>query len=435
MISLSTANKINIVGIGHKPLDAGASEVVLGAEVVIASKRLSEVFAGYPEFESVRDRLQVLNKVDEVINFMKSEVQNPKSEIKSIVFLASGDPLFFGIGRRVINEFGADSVEIFPDLSSIQVAFSRIKQTWDNALLVSVHGGPDPDKRRDLKYDIKDIPLLLGKHSKVAILTDKINSPSAIAKEFLKPSSLIPHTSSFKIYVCEKLGYPDERITQGTPEDIAGMLFSDPNVVIIKNLSLQASFLSPQPSPFGLREDEITHSRGLITKDEARAVTLHKLRLPQKGVFWDIGAGSGSVSIEASLLCPDLRIFAVEKDNEQAGHLQENRLRFSAINIELIKAEAPEALSLLPLPDRVFIGGSNGMLGGIMEVISGHDRTRIVVVNATTIETLNEAVVQLEKHGFGVDISEVSVARSKKVAGRRHLSALNPVFIVRGEKD
>ncbi|MEK6673657.1 MAG: precorrin-6y C5,15-methyltransferase (decarboxylating) subunit CbiE [Nitrospirota bacterium] len=431
---MSITTVINVIGIGYRLLDAGTSALILGADVIIASRRLSEVFNGYMGFDTVRDRVQVINNVDEAINFIKFKIQNPKSKVKSVVFLASGDPLFFGIGRRMVNEFGEDKVAIFPDLSCIQVAFSRIKEPWDNALLMSIHGGPDPANRRVLKYEIDHIPSLLEKHDKLCILTDRINNPTVIAKELLKHSAFrIPH-SALKMYVCEKLGYSDEKVIEGTPEDISSMAFSDPNVVIIKKIP-QPSALSPQFPVFGLGESEIAHSRGLITKDEIRAVTIHKLKLPEKGVFWDIGAGSGSVSIEAARLFPDLRIFAVEKNPEQLAHLQENKIRFCVRNIEVVPGEAPMALNSLPLPQRVFIGGSNDKLAGILKFISGNTGLGVIVINASTIETLNEAIRLLEKNGFRIDVSAMSVSRSKMVAGKRHLSALNPVFIVRGERN
>lgn len=435
------SNKLYVIGIGYKPLDKKAREIISRAGVILASKRLSEVFKGYDEFEAVKDKIKVINNVDETINFIKAIVEdtppNPPLTkggkggviplIKGgVVLLASGDPMFFGIGRRAVKEFGKDMVEILPDLSSIQMAFSRIKEPWDNAFLMSLHGGPDPEKRRRLPHTINDIPFLLQEHNKIAILTDRENNPSEIAKVLnLSP---IAHSLLPVMYVCERLGYADEKITEGTPEEIAAMSFSEPNIVIIQQLAV-----SGQPSivTFGLKENEISHSKGLITKDEVRAVTIHKLRLPQKGVFWDIGAGSGSVSIETARLYPELKVFAVEKDEEQINHIRENKKRFNAPNIEIIKGEAPDALISLPPADRAFIGGSSGRLEKIIGFIAKMS-VKIIVINATTIETLNEAILHLKNNGFDAEISEVSVSRSKTISGRRHLSALNPVFIIGG---
>ena len=419
--------KIHVIGIGYKPLDKGAREVILNSSVILASNRLFEVFQGYKEYEKVKDKVKVINNVDETIKFIHSSLVTRHSSL--ITLLASGDPLFFGIGRRAVREFGKDIVKILPDLSSIQMAFAKIREPWDDAFLMSLHGGPDPEKRRRLPYEITDIPSLLQRYHKIAILTDKENNPAKIAR-FLNSELRTPN-SELIMYVCEKLGYSDEKIIEGTLEEIAEMLFSEPNVVII-----QGSGVGGQGSEvrFGLKEDEIIHSRGLITKDEVRAVTIHKLRLPQKGIFWDIGAGSGSVSIEVARLYPELKVFAIERDEEQVNHIKENMIRRNTSNIEIIKGDAPETLANLPHPDRVFIGGSGGRIKEIIEFVSNKISSGVIVINATAIETLNGAVQHLENNEFNVGISEISVSRAKTVGGKRHMSALNPVFVITGER-
>ncbi|MCL4456972.1 MAG: precorrin-6y C5,15-methyltransferase (decarboxylating) subunit CbiE [Nitrospirae bacterium] len=423
------SNKLYVIGIGYKPLDKRAQEIILNSSVILASNRLSEVFKGYEEYETVKDKIRIINNVDETINFIHSSLQYSDTPSLPIVLLASGDPTFFGIGRRAVREFGKDMVEIIPDLSCIQLAFSRIKESWDDAFLMSLHGGPHPEKRRRLPYETDDIPSLLQRHNKIAILTDKQNNPSEIANVLFQ-SEISNLKFEIVMHVCEKLGYPDEKITEGMPEEIASMTFGEPNIVII-----QRSAVSGQPSTvhFGLREDDISHSRGLITKDEVRSVTIHKLRLPQKGVFWDIGAGSGSVSIETARLYADLKVFAVEKDAEQINHIRENKVRFNAANIEIVKGEAPDVLNGLPLPDRVFIGGSGERLKEIMDYVI-KKLVSLIVVNAATIETMNDAVECFENHGYNISISEISVSRAKTIGGKRHMSALNPIFIITGEK-
>jgi precorrin-6Y C5,15-methyltransferase (decarboxylating) len=442
-ILLQAANKITIIGIGYKPFDKKTREIVLCSDVILASKRLLDVFEGYEEFEALRDKVSVLNNINETIEFISNNYKT-----KKIALIASGDPMFSGIGRRVVDEFGKDAVEIIPDLSSIQIAFSKIREPWDDAFLMSLHGGPDPAKRRRLPYELQDIPFLLERHSKIAILTDRENNPAEIAKEILGSRTVIARREAtkqsyaqeiasplarndkIKMYVCERLGYEDEKITEGLPEEIAGMSFSDPNVVII--LSSQSTKSSK--ITFGLMEDEITHSRGLITKDEVRAVTIHKLRLPKTGILWDVGSGSGSISIEAARLFPGLKVFAIEKNNEQIGNIRENKIRFEASNIEVIEGVAPDALKDLPSPDRVFIGGSSGQLEEIMSLLTKKMFSGIVIINATKIETLAKATEEMQNAGFRVEISQVSVSRTKAVDNGNYLSALNPVFIIRGIK-
>ncbi len=428
-------NKIRVIGIGYRPFDKKAREALLASDSILASNRLFEVFRAYEEFEQVKGKVLVINKIDELMEYMRVNIGK-----QSVVLLASGDPLFFGIGRKVLDEFGAERVEMLPDLSSIQVAFSKIKEPWDDAFLISLHGGPDPSKRRRLPYEIKDIPSLLDAHYKIAVLTDRENNPSAIASFLNSQGAKNPEELS--IYVCERLGYPDEKITSGAPAEIAGMTFSDPNVVILlksagvrKHGSAEAESITKEGGPvFGLTEDEISHARGLITKDEVRAVSLHSLRLPRKGVLWDIGAGSGSVSIEAARLSPGLRIYAIERNDEQLANIEENKLRFNLSNIAITSGEAPQVLGDLPSPDRVFVGGSGGELSGIIRRIRERMPRGIVVINAVTLETLNEALLLLENNGFEPEVSQVSVSRSRILKGQRHLSPLNPVFVIRGER-
>ncbi|RJQ49457.1 MAG: precorrin-6y C5,15-methyltransferase (decarboxylating) subunit CbiE [Nitrospiraceae bacterium] len=222
-------NKIHIIGIGYRPLDNRAKEAVLCSDIILATDRLRDVFRRYEEFNMVRDKIKILKDIHETERYIQDNYRD-----RIIALLADGDPLFFGIGGRIMEKTGKDPVLVYPDLSSVQVAFSRINETWKDAFLISLHGGPDPAKRRKLEYELNDIPSLLAKHDKIAILTDKVNTPEVIAK-LLHESSALPHfrTSALQMFVCEKLGYPEEKITSGTAEQISELAFSYPNVVII----------------------------------------------------------------------------------------------------------------------------------------------------------------------------------------------------------
>jgi len=441
---LQKANKLSVVGIGYRPLGKRAQDLVRAADVILASSRLFEVFKRYEDYEAVKDRIKVINKVPDTVEFIRECLS--RTVFQPVVLLASGDPLFFGIGRRMRDEFGKEGIEILPDLSSVQEAFARINEPWDDAVFISLHGGPDIAKRRALPYEAADIPMLLERSGKMGILTDRVNNPGVIAKTLLAhPHPIPPLEGEGKVlmFVCERLGYPDERITKGTPAEIAAASFSDPNVVIIMKDRGQGSDVGRVERSetrrndlgcFGLSEDEFVHERGLITKDEVRAVTVHKLRLPMTGVFWDIGSGSGSVSIEAARVCPGLRVIAVEKEQGRLDAIAANMRRFNAGNVEIINGSAPEALRDLPAPDRVFIGGSGGNLGDIIKLVSEKMTAGVVVINAASLDTLSDALGALDANGFSAEVAEISVSRSKVVAGKRLMSALNPVFIVRGEK-
>lgn len=431
---------MHVIGIGFRPLEKRAHDALLMSDVVLANSRLVDVFRSYAEYDAVSGKILVHKTVYEMLDYIAGNFTRLRLSV-----LAAGDPMFFGIGRLVIERLGREAAEIFPDLSSLQVAFARTKETSNNALMISLHGGPDPEKRRRLEYELPDLPALLMKHEKVGVLTDRENNPSRIA-QMLAESSGLPRfpASSLRMFVCERLGYKDEKITEGSPEDIARGTFEHPNVVVIVRkresaevqkecISGRAGFSTSGPV-FGLKEDEFQHTRGLITKDEVRAVTIHKLRLPDAGVLWDIGAGSGSVAIEAARLCRRLSVYAMERDAERREIIRDNVLRLGISNMRVVEGNAPDALADLPSPDRVFIGGSGGRMREIMDVIGGVMSAGVVVVNAATIETLNEAVEGLERNSFTIEITGVTVSRSKEIAGKRHMSALNPVFLIRGEK-
>lgn len=231
-------NKINIIGIGFRPLNKKASEILFASDVVLTNNSLRKVFEGYAEYQKVKDNIIVHAWVHEMLDYISANYES-----KRISVLAAGDPMFFGVGRLVIERFGKDPVEVYPDLSSVQVAFSRVKEISNTAFLISMHGGPDPEKRRKLEYEMTEIPALLAKYGMLAILTDRENNPSKIA-EAIRRDRVIPqgHCASLteiKMYVCERLGQEDERIVEGTLEEMSGHPFEHPNVVILKNAKPQ----------------------------------------------------------------------------------------------------------------------------------------------------------------------------------------------------
>lgn len=419
--------RLYIIGIGYKPLDSLTHSILRVADFILASERLSVLFKEFELYEEVKERVKVINNVDETFQFIRANLNSSKN----IVILASGDPLFYGIGRRAVKEFGKDVVEIIPDLSSIQLAFSRIKESWDDAFLMSLHGGPDPLKRRDLPFEIEDLPYLVTIHKKILILTDRENNPAKIAKELY----LSGFDKVLKVYVCEKLGYPDERITVGLPKEIKDKTFEHPNLVIIINESFDkvSELLDREGVIFGISEDELSHFGGMITKDEVRAVTIHKLRLPYRGVLWDVGAGSGSISLECAKLSPSIKVYAIEKDENQIKHIMNNLQRFNIRNVHVVKGEAPEAFKGLPSPQRVFIGGSGGRLRDIIEFLVGESISTLVI-NATKWETLSDAIILLQGFNYKVEVVQVSVSRMKNLRGGNFFSAINPVFVIKGSR-
>jgi precorrin-6Y C5,15-methyltransferase (decarboxylating) len=331
-----------------------------------------------------------------------------------VVVLATGDPLFFGIGRTLLQFFGPDRIVIHPALSSMQLAFSRFKIPWDDAKFLSLHGREIHNLTATAipgSHGIRasmPVAAAILIHDKVFLFTDRTSSPDRIAGSLLTECGSGINTE-YVVHVAENIGLDNEQLHTGTLSEIAEQTFGPLNVMIL----IKRSAAHPIPC-FGLTEDEITHSRGLITKNEVRAASLHALRLPRHGVLWDVGAGSGSVGLEAARLFPELQVMAVERDEEQVKNIQKNRERFQAWNLKLFHGSALEVLKDLPAPDRVFIGGSGGQLRDIIDHVA--ERLRPggrIVVNAVLEKTVQEAPTYLHAQGLEVTLSEIRVTRRR----------------------
>jgi precorrin-6Y C5,15-methyltransferase (decarboxylating) len=337
-----------------------------------------------------------------------------------VAVLASGDPLFFGIGRTLIEHFGADRLRVHPALSAVQLACARFRTTWDDIALLSLHGRSPQDVVGRILH-----------HPRMMLFTDRLNSPNRIAASLL--TTLKAHDDQARIEaitirVAENLGLSEERLTRGSLAEIADQQFSPLNMMLIEQRRWNRS--SPR---FGLDEEEIRHSRGLITKSEVRAATLHRLRLPENGVLWDIGGGSGSVSLEAARLCPELSIYTVEKKAEEQSNIRANIRRFGTYTMHLVCGEAPEALADLPDPDRIFVGGSGKRLPAILETaVARLAEGGRIVVNAVLEQSEATTLHCLQQLGLKVASSTLAVSRRTFTDGESRM--FNPITLITGDK-
>jgi len=398
--------KIYLVGAGitgWEGFTSKALEIIGKADVMIGHQRHLDIF---PDFSGEK---RVLGALSELMDFLKSSDQR-------VVVLASGDPNFFGVSRFLLRNLPKDSVEIFPNVTSMQYAFARIKEPWDDGIFVSVHGrGMHPAIDKIIASE------------KACVLTDKVNTPSAIAAELIDRGA-----EGYEAWLCEDLGMPTEKFTKTTVRGLLEISASELNILIL--IRTYEPNLVQYPL-IGIDDDEFHTSKKLITKLEVRAVTLAKLQLQDDLVLWDIGAGSCSVSIEASNLMPNGRIFAVERNQQCIGFITENLKKFCARNIKLIEAFAPDGLDDLPDPDRVFIGGAGGKLDEIIDMVSLRLKPEgVVVINAVTLDTLTRAVEFLEDHGFTVEATCVNIAKTRNLTEYKMFEAQNPVYVISARK-
>ncbi|PIE55946.1 MAG: bifunctional cobalt-precorrin-7 (C(5))-methyltransferase/cobalt-precorrin-6B (C(15))-methyltransferase [Desulfobulbus propionicus] len=403
-------NRIQLIGIEGEQLQGWQKEMVCASVLVVASRRYRLLV------DNLGTAVVAIAPLAGMLEQLADGLQKG-----DVAVLASGDPLLYGIGRLLLKRFGPDRVRVYPAVSAVQLACSRFALPWDDLPLVSLHGRALENPGKLLCYP------------RVLLFTDETNSPDRVAEVLQKLLLRVGDTARCRaigVRVAENLGLSDERLVSGTLAEIADQRFAPLNMMLLEQPEVDGS---PAAGPFGLREADIHHSRGLITKDEVRAAILHQLKLPHVGTFWDIGGGSGAVSLEAARLCPDLNIYTVERRAEQLDNIHANIRRYAAFSIQTVDGEAPTALDRLPDPHRVFIGGSGGNLEGIITTVL--DRLNPggrVVVSAILKATAALAPVLLHAGGCRVSVRTVQVERWSWP--EKELIRLNPITIITGER-
>jgi precorrin-6Y C5,15-methyltransferase (decarboxylating) len=439
-----TPEPLVVVGIGADGpagLSPEALDHVRRAETLAGGKRHLAMF---PD-NAVRRIV-----IDADLAGLMGRLQEAHRQGKTVV-LASGDPLFFGIGRALLEAFNRDDLVFLPQVGSVPLAFARIKETWHDARVVSLHGRPLATL----------LPVLREGADKIAVLTDARNDPAAIARLLVENG----FGDDFVLWVCEELGGPGERVTRWQPRDLTTADFSPLNVVVLLRRAVGAASRAAPETPavrlgspdlhgahaggtpalrherlplLGIPESALAHraeGRGLITKREVRLIALCRLELHPGDVFWDVGAGSGSVAMEAARLSPDLRVFAIERSAQACRQLQENLRTLDLERIQLVHREAPEALTGLPAPDAVFVGGSGGRLTDILEVAV--DQLRAggrLVLNCITLETLARGWDWLHSRGLNPEATSVQLAHSRPLGSLHALEPDSPIFILQARK-
>ena len=390
-----------VIGIddgGPAGLSPAARMAVEQAEVLVGGRRHLALFP-----DQSAEKLVIAGGLEPVLTALERQVG------RRCVVLASGDPCFYGIGPLLAERLGRERVRIWPAPSAVALAFARLGLAWQDATVLSAHGRPlagliEPARRA----------------ARLAILTDEENTPSAVASALLEAG--LPDCPA---YVCERLGGDRERIVASRLAELPGQQFDPLNVLVLLPGERPVEVLFGQP------ESEFACLRGQITKAEARAVALAKLRLPLAGVLWDLGAGAGSLAIEAAGLMPGGRVFAVEREPEQVEVLRQNLQRHRCPGVEVVAGEAPAALAGLPRPDRVFLGGGGEAIGALartcLVALAGRGR---LVANAATLDSALALERAVEEAGWESELVQLAVARGRRIGGRTGLAALNPVFVL-----
>ncbi len=440
---------IHIVGIGLEGstgLAESVQDIVNSAALLVGSERHLSYFPNHPSPKIVlRDLAETVVELQQRLAAWQQQITPYDSENLSIqdfssliqapstieqyhvVILVSGDPLFFGLGRLLLGWFPPEDLIFHPHLSSIQLAFNRIKVPWQDAILVSSHG-------RSLE---KVTQALQQNAEKIAILTDHLNTPAAIAN--LLVSLDLP--SPYQFWVCENLGGSKEVVQSFPLEQVQSQSFAALNVVVLirESADIKSPLNLSQIPNLGIPDHyflSFSDRPGLMTKREVRSLVLGELELQPGQIIWDIGAGTGSVSIEMARLFPDATIYAVEKTAAGTHLIEQNIHRFQVKNVISIHGEAPEILHRLRSPHRIFIGGSGGQINEILGLCS----LRLIpggkiVLALATLEHLHRVLDwikqrQMVEAGWHYQCLQVQLSRSIPIANLTRFSPLNPVTLI-----
>jgi precorrin-6Y C5,15-methyltransferase (decarboxylating) len=393
---------VGVGGEGPASLPAAILERVAQADQLWGGQRLLAFWADHPA-EKVTISADIAAQVQ--------QLRTRRS--RRVVVLASGDPGFYGIVGTLRRALPAGDLEIIPHVNSLQLAFARAGLDWNEAIFTSVHARP-----------LAEVVGWAKRAAKLGILTDQQHTPGVIAQTLLEVG-----LADCRAIVAENLGQPDERLTDTRLSALPEREFDPLNVLLlVRNADWQ-----PWPT-FAPRPDEAyAHRRGLITKADVRSLSLARLALTETDTIWDIGAGSGAVSIEMAELAWRGQVFAIEHDPENLDFVRQNCRRFGVLNRPVVEGRAPAALIDLPAPAAVFIGGTGGEMADILAQLNQVAQPGCrVVMNLTTLENLHEALRLMESHSWSPQVTQVNLAQGQEIAGLTRLAPLNPVFIVSG---
>ena len=348
---------------------------------------------------------------------------------QAVVVLASGDPLWFGLGRILCDRIGAERLRFHPAPTSLQLAFARIGRPWQDADWVSLHGR-DPEI---LASTLQKRPAAL------AVLTDPNQGGAGTVQQMLRSSGL---EASTDLWLCENLGHPDERVQLIAPH--AALPTDLQPLLIALLIAREPAAPDPQQLPlFGLDDGlYLQHSDhpGLMTKREVRIQLLAELALPPQGVLWDLGAGTGSVGLEALRLRPGLQLLAVERRAGGAQLIQRNAQRLGVSPAAVLEADATTVLngglpSQLSQPDRVLLGGGGAQRERLLqEVLTRLRCGGVVVIPLASIEALASVRPLLENAGLAVRVQQLQAWRGQPLGDGTRLAPMNPTLIVTGTK-
>lgn len=406
--NLKLSQKISLVGIGmgiEKTLTLEGKKAFDEAELLIGAKRMTEAVQkpGQSVFHEYRS--------ERIVEYIKAH-----PEYRTVAIALSGDVGFYSGAKKLVDLLEGN-VEVICGISSVVYFMAKIGLSWDDAKIVSAHG-----RKCNLVSLIRHNPKvfsILGTEDGVASLAKKL--------VYYGMGDVI-------LYVGENLSYENEKIFHDKAENLTEYRGDALSVVTAYNEEA-----TPLSAVHGIRDEEFLRGKAPMTKEEVRTVSLSKLCLAEDSVCYDVGAGTGSVSIEMALRAWSGEVYAIEKKEDALGLLKENRQKFAVDNLKIIPGTAPDAMKELPVPTHAFIGGSSGNMNEIVKLLLEKNPEIRIAINCITLETVTEAMNAIRDFNLtDVDIVQLGVARSKTVGRYHMMMGENPIYIIscsgRGEE-
>lgn len=408
---------VHVIGLGqdHQNLSGQCQALIQKARVLVAGKNILQHFAAHPA-----EKIPVISPISEVL----ASIRQHHEQGQEVVVLATGDPLFYGIGATLVKSMGAEEITFYPGITTLQRAAARLGFAWQEVVTVSLHGRDD--------WSVLFAALMHA--DRVCVYTDRRAIPSAIAQAVLDKGGEI-----FRMHVLEDLEGAQERIQCLSLSQAAQQSFSPCNTVILERVAQPEKKLT-----LGLDDECYVHEKNLITKRLIRAAGIACLEIQPDSVVWDLGAGCGACAIEASALAHRGQVVAVERKADRVAMIRENVRRTGAYLVDVVHGTLPGVLAEIPgkAPDRLFIGGGLGRGQESKKtdsVLPGDVLTLAMqylcpggklVLHAVLLGSLFHARSMFEEQGWQYSISLVSTAQSAPLARDLHLKSVNPVFIL-----
>ena len=389
--------EINIIGMGmsEKTLTAEALALITDADILIGAKRLIDEFS---ELNKPSYNAYLSNDILEIIE---------KTDAEKIAILVSGDVGFYSAAEKLTDTLSEYEPNLITGISSVSYFFAKCSLPWKDANLISCHG-----------LDT-NIVSSVRRNEYTFALTGK-NIPE-LQKELVKYGF-----GDLKVWVGEDLGSDEESIQETKVSELEGKEFSSLTVLIIENPNFDSRIRT------GIGDDEFIRGKVPMTKAEVRAVCLSKLAIKHDDIAYDIGCGTGSVTVEMAFAAYDGKVYAFDKNEDAIALLNQNCEKFHLDNVEAICGLAPDCLKDLPVPDVAFIGGSSGNMDEIVSYLYGLNNDMRFVITAVTLENAMAGLESLKNVGIDGDIVQVAVSKGRQIADLHMLIAQNPIFIISG---